>query len=194
MSALTGRPEFTTARLRLRPMVKGDAAGLHTAYGDPEAMRFWDTSSSRDLAQTKARIPNNTPRHAAWAVLLKDGKQFRGMVNYHHREAWNRRLEVGYILSRPHWGKGLMSEAMQAFLGYCFDTLETHRVEAIIEPGNRRSARLAEALGFRAEGLMRDRLCVDGIFRSVRMYALLAGDWYARHPKPVPARKAKSKR
>jgi len=189
MGTERGRQTLKTKRLQLRPLAARDAAGLHEAYGDPEAMKFWDMLASRDLAQTRARIPRNTPRHPAWAILSKDGKRFLGMVNYHHREAWNRRLEVGYILSRRHWGKGLMLEALRAFLDHCFADLDTHRIEAIIEPANGRSIRLAEGLGFRAEGLMRDRLCVGGRFRSVIMYGLLAEDWPAHREKSQRAPK-----
>jgi [ribosomal protein S5]-alanine N-acetyltransferase len=190
--ARMARPIFTTQRLRLRPLARSDAKGLHAAYGDPVAMRFWDTTPSRDLAETKERIPANTPRHAAWAILSKDGKRFLGMINYHHREAWNRRLEVGYILAQPHWGKGLMHEALVPFLDYCFGALASHRIEASIEPANAASRRLVEKLGFRREGLMRDRFCIEGKFRSVFMYALLAGEWQARRPKPRGARPSRS--
>ena len=65
-----------------------------------------------------------------------------------------------------------MTEAMHALLRHCFDGLRTHRVEAEIEPDNVRSKRLAERLGFRREGLLRDRLCVAGEPRSIWMYAL----------------------
>ncbi len=84
--------------------------------------------------------------------------------------------------------------ALIPFLAHCFGALESHRVEALIEPENAGSRALAEKLGFRAEGLMRDRLCVEGKFRNVLMYALLADDWYARYPKPPAARAAKPKR
>lgn len=183
MGTERGWPTLEAKRLQLRPLAASDAAGLHEAYGDPEAMKFWDFPASRDLVQTRARIPANTPRHAAWAIVSKDGKRFLGMVNYHHREAWNRRLEVGYILVRRDWGKGLMLEALCAFLDHCFADLDTHRIEAVIEPANGRSIRLAEGLGFRSEGLMRGRLCVEGRFRDVTMYGLLAEDWSANRPK-----------
>jgi RimJ/RimL family protein N-acetyltransferase len=70
-----------------------------------------------------------------------------------------------------------MHEAMFALLSHCFDRLETHRVEAEIEPANDRSARLAERLGFQREGLLRDRLNVAGEPRSCWMYSLLRQEW-----------------
>ena len=70
-----------------------------------------------------------------------------------------------------------MQEATRALLAHCFGALETHRVEAEIEPDNGRSIRLAERLGFRREGLLRERMSVAGEPRSVWMYALLRPEW-----------------
>jgi [ribosomal protein S5]-alanine N-acetyltransferase len=172
-----------TPRLRLRPMVASDAAALHSCYGDAEAMRFWDFSVSRDPAHTAERLADSLavdPRwHRGWAVILKSSDAFIGYVNYHRRDPRHHRLEVGYILARRYWQQGLMSEAMHAFLEYCFGRLETHRVEAEIEPENVGSICLAQQLGFQREGVLRDRLFVDGRYRSLVMFSLLDTDWRA---------------
>ena len=70
-----------------------------------------------------------------------------------------------------------MQEAVSAVLSHCFTTLNTHRVEAEIEPENVRSARLAQRLGFQREGLLRDRLFVGNQPRTQQMYALLRSEW-----------------
>jgi len=72
-----------------------------------------------------------------------------------------------------------MTEAMTALLAHCFGALHARRVEAEIAPDNTRSQRLAERLGFRQEGLLRDRLLVDDTPRSMWMYGLLAPEWHA---------------
>ena len=74
-------------------------------------------------------------------------------------------------------GRGYMQEAVGAVLTHCFTTLGIHRVEAEIEPGNVRSARLAERLGFQREGLLRERLFVANEPRTVQMYSLLRSEW-----------------
>jgi RimJ/RimL family protein N-acetyltransferase len=62
---------------------------------------------------------------------------------------------------------------LAALIAHCFGLLDTHRIEARIEPGNLPSLALAEALGFAREGLMHDWMCVGGETRSVYLYALL---------------------
>ncbi|HVM77783.1 MAG TPA: GNAT family N-acetyltransferase [Stellaceae bacterium] len=171
-------PVLETRRLRLRPFELADAPGFHEAYGDPEAMRYWDFPAHASLAETERAVrwamKHSPYAYGVWAVAAKDGNRCIGMVNYHHREQRNRRLEVGYILARPHWRRGLMTEAMTALLDYCFEKLRAHRVEALIHPENVASMRLAEGLGFRREsGPLRDRLLVGDTFQDQVMYALV---------------------
>jgi RimJ/RimL family protein N-acetyltransferase len=177
-------PIMETNRLRLRPLAVEDAEEMHRIYGDAETMRFWDAPPARDERVTAERIATSVKTspewHAAWAVVPKDDPRVIGMVNYHNRATWNRRLAVGWILGRSHWKQGIMQEAMRPVLDYCFDALASHRVEALIEPENTSSIRLAERLGFRWEGgLMRHRLLVGDSWRDLRMYALLDDEWRA---------------
>ncbi len=174
-------PVFETERLIMRQIEEGDAEGMHAAYGDPEAMRFWDFPATRSVSETAALVKSarsgSVIRHGVWAILERAGK-FVGMINYHHREAHNRRLELGWIVVPAYWRQGIMSEAARPVLEFCFNGLNTHRVEALIEPENVASRALAARLGFVQESnLLRDRMCVDGTFRSVLMYGLLRPDW-----------------
>ena len=45
----------------------------------------------------------------------------------------------------------------------------------MIEPENIASIRLVERLGFRPEGRLQDRLLIAGTYRTVVIYAFLAG-------------------
>lgn len=175
---------IVTPRLVLRPVVAGDAEALHDCcYGDPEVMRYWDLPPSRDARQTTARISQSLSIdpawHAVWVVLLKGNERPIGMMNYNHREPVAKRLEVGYALARSYWRQGYMAEAVRGFLQYCFDELVTHRVEALVDHRNQESIRFTEQLGFRNEGLLRDRICVAGEYRSLLMFALLEDEWQA---------------
>ena len=149
-------------------------------------MQYWDMPPASDLEETERRLTRSlsvdAQWHATWAVSVRTDDEARddefiGMINYHARQPWNRRLALGWILVPRFQGRGYMQEAVRAVLAHCFTTLDTHRVEAEIEPGNVRSARLAERLGFRHEGLLRDRLLVADQPRTVQMYGLLRSEW-----------------
>lgn len=179
-------PAFETSRLVLRPIEEGDAPGLHAAYGDPEAMRFWDAPAAADVEETASRTRQSLAAelrwHGVWAIVARSGG-FAGMINYHNVDPRNRRLSLGWILAPAFWRQGLMREAADAVLAHCFSAMDMHRIEALIEPENTSSRGLAARLGFTQESdLLRDRLRVDGRYRGVLMYSLLATDWAGYRP------------
>ena len=181
-SKAPGHPILATKRLRLRQFEARDVEGLHACFGDPEAMRYWNflpCATEAESARWVGILEKNTSPYQflAWAVADKRSDKCIGMVNYHHRQARNAKLEIGYILASAQQGRGLMTEALEALLAYCFKELAVHRVEALIHPDNVASIRLAERLGFRCEGgPLRDYWRVGDSYMSVMVYALLAGE------------------
>lgn len=179
-------PVLATARLALRPLAASDAEDAFAAFGDPEAMRFWDQPVAADAPEVERRLTGllGIPRAFAggWRLSLNDDGRFAGAIFYHHREPRNRRLELGWITVRALWRRGFMFEALGAVLTHAFRPESdggwgTMRVEATIEPGNAASIALAGQLGFRLEGgPMRSRLAVGGAFRDQLMFGLLATD------------------
>ena len=182
-------PELLTTRLRLRRFEPRDVDGLHACFGDPDAMRYWTFPACNTKTETArwVRILGKTTsphEYLAWSVADKRSDRCIGMVIYHHREARNHRLEIGYILAKAQRGRGLMAEALQAMLAHCFEKLGVHRVDALIHPDNAASMRLAERLGFRPEGgPLRDFWRVGDRYASVMVYGLIQGEeaWAKPH-------------
>lgn len=56
--------------------------------------------------------------------------------------------EIGYVLSKEYWGRGLMPEAVNAVVGYLFDTVGLDFILVGHFPWNRQSARVIEKCGF----------------------------------------------
>lgn len=59
---------------------------------------------------------------------------------------------LGYVAYASTTGRGYMTEGLGLVVAHAFEELGLHRLEANIQPGNVRSARLVERLGFRCEG------------------------------------------
>ena len=176
-------PTLATKRLRLRQFEARDLQGLHACFGDPDAMRYWNFPACKTEAETEPKLhylaKTSSPYdYLAWAVADKRSDRCIGLVNYHHREARNEKLEIGYILAPAQQGRGLMTEAVAALVAYCFGELSAHRIEALIHPDNTASIRLVERLGFLCEGgPLRDRWRRDDGYMSVMMYARIGGEW-----------------
>lgn len=83
---------------------------------------------------------------------------------------------IGYWMGAPHAGRGLMTEAVGVLVGWAFEKLKLHRIEAACLPENAPSIHLLEKVGFSLEGQARSYLCIAGSWRDHLLWGLLAED------------------
>src|SRR3954453_8979879 len=81
---------------------------------------------------------------------------------------------LGYWVGEPYAGQGYMREGMQQALRFAFSELRLHRVEANIQPANKRSLALARKSGFRREGFSPRYLKIGGRWRDHERWAILS--------------------
>lgn len=91
---------------------------------------------------------------------------------------------LGYWIGAPHAGKGLMTRAVQATIGFAFATLRLHRLEASCLPHNAASIRLLERSGFTREGFARAYLRINGTWQDHLLFGLLENDPRPQAPGP----------
>jgi RimJ/RimL family protein N-acetyltransferase len=72
-----------------------------------------------------------------------------------------------------------MRMALRTLIGHAFGTLGLRRLEADVDPRNERSLHALEALGFRREGLLRERWLVEGEIQDSVLLGLLRSEWQA---------------
>lgn len=73
---------------------------------------------------------------------------------------------LSYKLDADYLRRGLMSEAVGAFVEALFSDLKLHRVEANILPRNTPSLGVVRKLGFENEGLARAYLRINGVWED----------------------------
>jgi len=175
-------PTINSGRLRLRRISEDDLEALFNIFSDPQVMRYWSTPPLADR-QAAVSLVNEIHDHfdrrlmLKWGIALRDDDQLIGTATLFNLNFENGRAEIGYGLGSRHWGNGYMNEALRALLSYAFDVLEMRRLEADVDPRNAGSIRTVERLGFRQEGLLRERWHVNGEIQDSLFYGLLRREW-----------------
>ncbi|MCE7998151.1 MAG: GNAT family N-acetyltransferase [Rhodobiaceae bacterium] len=88
-----------------------------------------------------------------WAILECSTAQMLGHIGFNSLGPTS---ELAYHLHPDHWGKGIMSEAAAAAIGWALTTKPGTKLEAFIEPANTGSVRLAQRLHFSPTGHFSD--------------------------------------
>jgi [ribosomal protein S5]-alanine N-acetyltransferase len=71
------------------------------------------------------------------------------LQRHHHR------AELGYVLARPYWNQGLITEALQPIIDWALTQPNIYRVWAVCDYENLASARVMEKVGMTYEGILR---------------------------------------
>jgi ribosomal-protein-alanine N-acetyltransferase len=143
----------------------GKSLGLHRPW-------IHAPTTSEDFRKYLARLDGVSSA----GYLVCDGAtgDIAGFINLNEivRGPYQRGL-LGYGVFEPYAGQGYMKHGLLKVIELAFGTLELHRLEADIQPGNERSVGLVRKLGFQREGLSKEFICIDGKWMDHERLALI---------------------
>ena len=181
----------------MRPLEIDDTPDLFVILSDEESVRYWSHEAVKDHDEVRKILTTDIESDAqgnsiCWAATLKDkpekdkpgkdrpGKDRPGLIGkfiLFQFDQPNHRAEIGFILNRDYWRSGLSFQALQAIINFAFDELDLHRIEADVDPANPGSLAILDKLGFKREGLFRDRWKVNKQWVDSVMLGLLRDEW-----------------
>jgi RimJ/RimL family protein N-acetyltransferase len=152
---------LNTARLVLRPPEESDIELLMAMEFDPEVMRYIGTGAvrtpDRDLAlqaMTRWRKQWDEQGFGVCSVIVRETGEYAGWLRLSVPVFLPEILpavEIGWVLSRDHWGRGYATEAAAELLRFGFTEAGLDRVVSIRDVDNVRSERVMDKLGLRFE-------------------------------------------
>lgn len=147
---------LATERLLLRKPRPEDAPLIFAAYAqDPEVVRYLTFRPHRDVKETNEAVTRflenwHAGKSYCWLIFRGDS-ELVGAISAREDQGIN----LGYLLARPFWGQGFMSEALNAVTAWAFAQSSVFRVWAVCDFENQASARLLERNGFHQEGILK---------------------------------------
>ena len=146
-----------TVRLLIRPFQEEDADAFFACCQNPNLGNNAGWAPHKTIEESREILQNVfIGQENIWAMILKDAQQLIGSIGIvpdPKRENPQVRM-LGYWLDEAHWGKGYMTEAVQAILNYGFNELQLSLITANCYPHNKRSQQVLERNGFIYEGVL----------------------------------------
>jgi len=111
------------------------------------------------------------------AIIDNESNKHIGNVGLHHIDWIHRSAELGIVLGeKEFYGKKFGKQAWDLITQYGFNSLNLHRIYAIIMKKNVASIKCAENAGFICEGEIRDYFFKNGIYEKVYYYNIIRSE------------------
>ncbi len=142
-----------TDRLALRPFSLDDAAFILRLLNESSFFQYIGDKGVRTLEQAADYLREGPIRsyelhgHGLMRVELRETGQAIGMCGLLRRKP-DQDPDLGYAFLPEAWGQGYALEAAKRALDAGASLLGFQRILALVKPGNARSIRLLEKIGF----------------------------------------------
>ncbi len=143
-----------TPRLLLRPWEETDLEGFF-AYASVDGvgqMAGWQPHENREVS--RAVLRRFIDEKKTFALVLKETGRVVGSLGLERLERSEDPepamlgREIGYVLGKDWWGRGLMPEAVKAVIDHCFQVWNYDFLTCGHFSWNRQSQRVVEKCGF----------------------------------------------
>ena len=150
-----------TGRLVLRIPTTADAEAIFNSYAqDSEVTRYLIWRPHKNIQETEGFL---TDCAVAWegnvrfpyVMTLKQSGAIIGMIEIRIDDF---KADVGYVIARQHWGKGIATEALYSLVEWALRQASIYRVWALCDVDNPASGRVLEKVGMQREGLLRRQI------------------------------------
>jgi aminoglycoside 6'-N-acetyltransferase len=106
-------------------------------------------------------------------IWLKSEDKYVGQIWIEPKKWEVPSFEIGWFLDQGYQRRGIATEAVRRSLEFIFNDLNAHKVIVIARDTNSRSCKLAERLGFRREGHLRESGIENGKRYGLLYYGML---------------------
>ena len=156
-------PILETELLILRQIKTEDIDGIFKFNSDVHSLKYIarDPYKKREEAEDRVKFFDKMYKEKKavwWTFTQKKSDVLIGYGGIFEIDKTNNRAEIGYGLLPEFWGKGFISEAMNAMVDFGLNKLQVHKLYAIVDPKNVASIKILEKNDFQREGILHEHL------------------------------------
>lgn len=175
---LTEKPVLETNNLILRTLRIEDVDDLNEWLGNPQLYKYWGKRAGKSDLDAKLMFKDSEQKPVKsfhWGIVHKADNKVIGEFWVYKIEN-NRMAKVSYRLSEDYKGKGLMTEALNAVVKFCFENTELKRLWTDVDVRNTPSCKVLTKCGFTKEGHVRQGKMVS-TYCDYYLYGMLKDDF-----------------
>lgn len=181
---LMKHPELTDGFITLRRYTKKDADELFAAVRESLAdMKPWlpfvhDDYSIKETRDWLKQRPREWKTSASFDFAITDAGDgtLLGGCGLNNIDKANRLANLGYWVRAGRGRQGIAPAATRLLAEWGLKKMKLKRIEILVAIDNQKSIRVAEKTGAHREGVLRNRLFMNGKPHDAVMFSIVAGE------------------
>lgn len=142
------------------------------------------TKSIADTEKFVTSVLNASNNSFPTVFTIRRSKKFIGLIGFNNVDNDNKKMEIGYWLSKKYQKQGIMTKAVAKLCEFAFEKAEMNRIQINCAVGNVSSQKIPERLGFDFEGIQKEaELLSNGEFADLKVYSLLKRNFFKMEKK-----------
>ena len=180
-------PTLNTERLLLCKITPEHSADMYEYSSDPDVTKYLTWSPHSSVKETERYINLLQKKYSDgtfndWGLICKETGKFIGTCGYTSFDKPKNIGEIGYVLAKDFWGKGLAVEAVKTVMDFGFKNFGLDGYFAKHMEGNDASGRVMQKCGMTFEGMYKRSMFIKGEFKNIVVYNISKNQFYDRFP------------
>lgn len=169
--------------LLLRSFQPDDAPALFKAVDESRVhLRPWlrwvdATTKQEHIQQFIARTQQQQHNQEALELGIFMNRKIIGGIGMHEWDHMLKKAQLGYWVKKEYEGQGLVMKCLGRLIDFLFEKPGLNKIEIHYMPSNMRSGAVAERLGFKIEGVIRQSYFFNGRLEDLVIAGLLKPEW-----------------
>lgn len=153
---------------------------------------FWINNQESDIYTQHALFPINqfnlkeyflskikNKNNTIWlGIFIKDSKKHIGNIEIYNINWVNKCAEFSILIGdNSSKGVGYGFEATNLILSHVFKRLNLNRIQLGVEVDNLNAIKLYKKVGFKEEGILRESICKNSIYKSTFIMSILREEY-----------------
>lgn len=176
-------PDVYLEHFYLRTIKKIDAKDMFDYGSDPLVTQFLNWGPFTQLKEAKRSITHiffprlRSGLPVGYAIIDTKSSKMIGTIDFHSKIKGEHGAEIGFVLNRNFWNKGIMTEALSAmirigfdYLGYDFIRIRHLRMngasQKVIEKNGFKFVKVGPYILEKANGIIKDELLTYELFKE----------------------------
>lgn len=163
--------------IRLRPFEETDSLALNLMRSDTEGMKLLigNPFPGNEASQKEwiSHMYGKGIQQNIYLLIEENGTgHAAGYIAARNIDYVNSHADVGVYISPAFRKKAYFKDAQTLFYDYLFNQLNLHKLHSIALPENAISVNSIKKLGYVEEGLMKEHIFQDGIYKDVLVVSI----------------------